>query len=310
MPMIWVHAVPEYELLPLCFTVITCETPLIFLTSLCIKDFEQLDPGNSFTKQINVTLDWTELDLPAVGVKFSVKSPSSGASQTDNSTGAVIYHALHLLESRNLPSLLFLFQTFSSFHLHRNKCKKKRKVKHSAVFKGEFVLVLHCSEAFTASQVSGCAKQIHSTETAVPFCEAHSISAWNRPPEHYSTLPYHTIPSQNAVSPISFLKNANELINACLSQEHSDLGSCHDFLIARPSLFRLRTLDLHENPPHCSGMGSSHPLKVYTQVVKANMSSANTESGNNAVFFPFISFQVSDCLGVFDLSCPDNFQGV
>lgn len=42
MPMIWVHEVPEYELAPLCLTVITC-----------IKDFEYLEPGNSFEKQIN-----------------------------------------------------------------------------------------------------------------------------------------------------------------------------------------------------------------------------------------------------------------
>jgi len=71
-----------------------------------------------------VTLNWTELDLPAVGAKFSVKSLCPGASQTDNSTGAVIYHALCWSESRTLCFLLFLFQTFLSFHLHRNECKK------------------------------------------------------------------------------------------------------------------------------------------------------------------------------------------
>lgn len=74
-----------------------------------------------------MTLVWTELDLPAVGVKFSVKSLCSGASCTDNSTGVVIYHALCLLESRTLPSLLFLFQTILSFHLHRNERKKGKK---------------------------------------------------------------------------------------------------------------------------------------------------------------------------------------
>lgn len=60
MPVIWVHEVPEYELPQLCFTVLTYGTPLIFLTTLCIKDFEQLKPGDSFTEQINMTLDWTE----------------------------------------------------------------------------------------------------------------------------------------------------------------------------------------------------------------------------------------------------------
>jgi len=123
-------------------------------------------------------------------------------------------------------------------------------------------------------------------------------------------LPYHTISSQNAVSSISFLKKAYKLINAYLSQKHSDLGSCHDLLTARPPLSRLRTLDLHEIPTHCSPKGSSHPLQVFAQVFIGNISSANTERGNNAVVFAFISFQVSDCLGVFDLSCPDNFQGV
>lgn len=144
----------------------------------------------------------------------------------------------------------------------------------------------------------------------MPFCEAHSTSAWNRPPEHYSPLPYHTIPSQNKGLPIYFLKNVIKLIDAHLSQNHSDLGSCHDFLTASSSLSRLRTLDLRESPPHCSLMGSSHPLKVSTQVFIGNISNANTERTNNAVVFLFISFQISDCLGLFDLSCPDDFQGV
>lgn len=92
-----------------------------------------------------------------MGVNFSVKSLCSGASQTDNSTGAVICHSLGLLESRTLHSLLFLFQTFSSFIIEMS-AKRERKNKCSAVFKGGFVLVLHCMEAFTVSQVSGCAR--------------------------------------------------------------------------------------------------------------------------------------------------------
>lgn len=40
MPVIWVHEVPEYKLPPLCFTVITYKSALIFCTSLCVKDFE------------------------------------------------------------------------------------------------------------------------------------------------------------------------------------------------------------------------------------------------------------------------------
>lgn len=123
MPMIWAHEVPEHELSSLCFTIITYETPLILLTSLCVKDFEQLEPRNSFS-QINMTLYWTELDLPAVGFKFSVRSLCSGTSQADISTGPVIYHPLLFLESRTLLCC-FSFKPFHHFICLEESAKEK-----------------------------------------------------------------------------------------------------------------------------------------------------------------------------------------
>lgn len=114
----------------------------------------------------------------------------------------------------------------------------------------------------------------------------HSISAWNKS-EHYSPLPYFRSLSHNVVSSVSFLRNANKLINSCLSQDHSNLRFHHDFLTARPFLSLLRTLDLHDSHPHCSLMGSSHSLNISTHVFIGNNSSACTERDNKDMIFSF-----------------------
>lgn len=65
------------------------------------------------------------------------------------------------------------------------------------------------------------------------------------------------------------------------------------------------SLGLPESPLHCLPIRSTYVLYLNKQYLPRKY---------RAVIFSwcllFVSLQVSDCFGVLDLSCPDNFQGV
>lgn len=135
----------------------------------------------------------------------------------------------------------------------------------------------------------------------MPFYEAHSTSAWNRPPEYY--ISYNPVLKCNI---IYFLCEESNRVNSCVFWGGGVFWFknfswfCHDFQVP---------FDLHESSPHCScKLKESPPEDLYLGLCRQNV-----PCKYRAITMPWFllfSLQVSDCLGVFDLSCPDNFQGI